>query len=71
VPDCTLVDHGGSGGSIARFTHEIATDVPGFAIDEDEAHLGELLKLPDWAEKSRSQIEAALIPVTFQPENYV
>jgi glyoxalase family protein len=50
---------------------EIATDVPGFAIDEDEAHLGELLKLPDWAEKSRSQIQAALIPVTFQPENYV
>ena len=50
---------------------EIATDVPGFAIDEDEAHLGELLKLPDWAEKSRSQIEAALKPVTFQPENYV
>jgi glyoxalase family protein len=50
---------------------EIATDVPGFAIDEDEAHLGELLKLPDWAEKSRSQIQAALITVTFQPENYV
>jgi glyoxalase family protein len=50
---------------------EIATDVPGFAIDEDEAHLGELLKLPDWAERSRSQIEASLIPVTFQPENYV
>lgn len=50
---------------------EIATDVPGFAIDEDEAHLGELLKLPDWAEKSRTQIQAALIPVTFQPENYV
>jgi len=50
---------------------EIATDVPGFAIDEDEAYLGELLKLPDWAEKSRSQIEAALIPVNFHPENYV
>ena len=50
---------------------EIATDVPGFAIDEDEAHLGELLKLPDWAEKSRTQIEAALMPVIFQPENYV
>jgi glyoxalase family protein len=45
--------------------------VPGFAIDEDEAHLGELLKLPDWAEKSRVQIESSLKPVTFQPENYV
>ena len=50
---------------------EIATDVPGFAIDEDEAHLGELLKLPDWAEKSRVQIESSLKPVTFEPENYV
>jgi glyoxalase family protein len=50
---------------------EIATDVPGFAIDEDEAHLGELLKLPDWAESSRKQIELSLKPVTFQPENYV
>ena len=50
---------------------EVATDVPGFAIDEDEAHLGELLKLPDWAESSRAQIESALMPVTFQHENYV
>lgn len=49
---------------------EIATDEPGFAIDEDEAHLGELLKLPDWAEQSRDQIEKALPPVTLNTENY-
>ena len=50
---------------------EIATDEPGFAIDEDEAHLGELLKLPEWAEPSRKRIEAALVPVYLNPENYV
>ncbi|GMQ26151.1 ring-cleaving dioxygenase [Algoriphagus sp. oki45] len=49
---------------------EIATDEPGFAIDEEEAHLGELLKLPEWAEPSRKRIEAALVPVTLNPENY-
>jgi glyoxalase family protein len=50
---------------------EIATDEPGFAIDEEEAHLGELLKLPDWAEPSRDKIEAALAPVTVNAANYV
>lgn len=50
---------------------EIATDEPGFAIDEDEAHLGEMLNLPEWAEPSRMRIEAALVPVTLNPENYV
>lgn len=49
---------------------EIATDEPGFAIDEEEAHLGELLKLPEWAEPSRKRIETALVPVTLQPEKY-
>jgi glyoxalase family protein len=49
---------------------EIATDEPGFAIDEDEAHLGELVKLPDWAEPSREKIEKNLIPVTLNPEKY-
>jgi glyoxalase family protein len=50
---------------------EVATDTPGFAIDEEEAHLGEILKLPDWAEPKRKTIESALVPVTNQPENYV
>ncbi|WP_144606775.1 ring-cleaving dioxygenase [Algoriphagus algorifonticola] len=49
---------------------EIATDEPGFAIDEEEAHLGELLKLPDWAEPSRDRIEKSLAPVSLNPSNY-
>jgi glyoxalase family protein len=39
---------------------EIATDDPGFAIDEDAARLGEALRLPPWLEPHRPQIEAAL-----------
>ena len=39
---------------------ELATDGPGFAVDEDPAHLGESLVLPPWLEPARSQIEAAL-----------
>ena len=42
---------------------EIATDTPGFAIDEDPAHLGENLKLPPWLEEDRERIEEALPPV--------
>lgn len=49
---------------------EIATDEPGFAIDEEEAHLGELIKLPEWAEPSREKIEKNLAPVTLNPQNY-
>jgi glyoxalase family protein len=39
---------------------ELATDGPGFAVDEDPAHLGEHLVLPPWLEPQRAQIEAAL-----------
>ncbi|MFI5013315.1 MAG: ring-cleaving dioxygenase [Hyphomicrobiales bacterium] len=39
---------------------EIATDDPGFAIDEPAAHLGESLKLPRFLEPRRGEIEAAL-----------
>lgn len=42
---------------------EIATDGPGFATDEDPAHLGERLALPPFLEPYRSQIEAGLQPV--------
>ncbi|HST08375.1 MAG TPA: VOC family protein, partial [Gemmatimonadaceae bacterium] len=37
---------------------EIATDGPGFAIDEDPATLGEHLVLPPWLEANRAEIEA-------------
>ncbi|WP_297338417.1 ring-cleaving dioxygenase [Algoriphagus sp.] len=49
---------------------EIATDEPGFAIDEEEAHLGELIKLPEWAEPSREKIEKGLTPVELNYQNY-
>jgi glyoxalase family protein len=39
---------------------EIATDGPGFATDEDPAHLGEQLVLPPWLESQRREIEAVL-----------
>ena len=39
---------------------EIATDDPGFAIDEPLLELGQRLKLPPWLEPNRSQIEASL-----------
>ncbi|MFC4873679.1 ring-cleaving dioxygenase [Negadavirga shengliensis] len=39
---------------------EVATDGPGFAIDEEVAHLGEKLKLPDWALPQKDLIERQL-----------
>jgi glyoxalase family protein len=45
---------------------ELATDGPGFAVDEDPAHLGESLVLPPWLEAQRGQIEAGL-PVLRMP----
>jgi len=43
---------------------ELATLGPGFAVDEELAHLGEALKLPPWLEDYREQIEATLTPIT-------
>lgn len=39
---------------------EIATDSPGFLVDESKEFLGSQLKLPVWYETRRIQIEAAL-----------
>jgi glyoxalase family protein len=39
---------------------EIATDVPGFDIDEPFEELGTGLKIPSWYEKHREEIEARL-----------
>jgi glyoxalase family protein len=39
---------------------EIATDIPGFAVDEPAAELGQALKLPRFLEQHRDAIEAAL-----------
>ncbi|UGV27721.1 ring-cleaving dioxygenase [Rhodopseudomonas boonkerdii] len=43
---------------------EIATDVPGFAVDEPVESLGEHLKLPAFLEKHRGDIERVLPPLT-------
>ena len=42
---------------------EIATDSPGFAIDEPVEQLGGALQLPPWLETLRPRIEAALPPI--------
>jgi glyoxalase family protein len=39
---------------------ELATEGPGFSVDEDPAHLGESLVLPPWLEPERASIEAVL-----------
>jgi glyoxalase family protein len=42
---------------------EIATDTPGFAIDESVNALGEALKLPEWLEINHAEIAKGLPPV--------
>jgi len=42
---------------------EIATDGPGFAVDEDVATLGERLSLPPFLEPQRRAIESHLQPI--------
>jgi glyoxalase family protein len=47
---------------------EIATDVPGFAVDEPLLELGRSLKLPPWLEPDRKQIAAALPPLQLEED---
>ncbi len=42
---------------------EIATDGPGFAIDEPRDDLGAALQLPSWLEPRRADIQRALVPL--------
>ena len=46
---------------------EIATDGPGFLIDEPEDRLGERLCLPPWLEPAREGIERRLAPNHLNP----
>ncbi|MBC7725103.1 MAG: VOC family protein [Burkholderiaceae bacterium] len=48
---------------------EIATDTPGFDIDEPLLELGRSLKLPPWFEPSREAIENAVAKITLPEEN--
>ena len=43
---------------------EMATDTPGFLIDEPIESLGEALRIPEWYEPQRPMIEARLLPLT-------
>ena len=43
---------------------EIATDIPGFAVDEDASALGSALKLPRFLQPHRTKIEVALPALT-------
>ena len=49
---------------------ELATDGPGFAVDEDWATLGESLVLPPWLEANRDAISAVLPKLTLPDEAF-
>jgi glyoxalase family protein len=42
---------------------EIATDIPGFLVDEPRESLGEALALPPWLEPERATLERELAPI--------
>jgi glyoxalase family protein len=42
---------------------EIATDPPGFGVDEPQDELGTHLMLPPWLEGARAQLESTLPPL--------
>ncbi|RZQ61741.1 ring-cleaving dioxygenase [Amycolatopsis suaedae] len=48
---------------------EVATDEPGFSIDEPLLELGRALKLPPWLEPNREQISATLPKLRLPSEN--
>jgi len=48
---------------------EIATDPPGFLIDEAPGELGMHLKLPGWLEPSRARIESRVAPFRLPESN--
>jgi glyoxalase family protein len=49
---------------------EIATDTPGFDIDEPLLELGKKLQLPPWLEPTREQIESVLTPFELKQGEY-
>jgi glyoxalase family protein len=46
---------------------EIATDPPGFTVDEPASRLGERLMLPAWLETERRQVERGLPVLSRKP----
>lgn len=49
--------------------YEIATDTPGFDVDEPLLELGRSLKLPPWLEPTREQIARSVAPIALPAEN--
>jgi glyoxalase family protein len=47
---------------------ELATDPPGFALDEPIESLGEELRIPHWLESKRGMIEQRLAPIVLHKE---
>jgi glyoxalase family protein len=47
---------------------ELATDPPGFSLDEPIESLGEALRIPEWLEARRDLIEKRLAPITLHKE---
>jgi glyoxalase family protein len=43
---------------------EIATDGPGFLVDEPQESIGEALSLPPWLEADRATLERELVPIS-------
>lgn len=48
---------------------ELATENPGFDVDEPLLELGRSLKLPPWLEPSREEIEHSISPIHLPPQN--
>jgi len=43
---------------------EIATDGPGFLVDEQRESIGQALSLPAWLEPERATLERELVPIS-------
>lgn len=54
----------------AGILFEVATEAPGFSVDESPDALGEELKLPPRYEAFRPQIEKGLKPLVVRPESF-
>jgi glyoxalase family protein len=52
-----------------RRAFELATDGPGFGVDEEAATLGESLVLPPWLEPNRAVIKARLPQLVFPTDS--
>lgn len=50
---------------------EVATNDIGFAIDEPKEHLGESLKLPNWQEVNRPEIERGLTTISLNTNSFM